>query len=1097
MKNKKMYLVLLIGLSIFFCSFITQFKSIGIELEEHQKRYRSLKSSFVLTPFIIDDSGAGDYTWAEAVLQPWCTGSGTQGDPYIIENVFINGGGSGSFSCIEIRESFSAYFIIRNCTCSNALSLEGYDGGIKLKYVWYGQIVNNDCSSNNNANGIVIEYSRYITISDNTVNDNSYSGIFVTGDSVVQSRSLTITNNIINNNDHDGILFNIGFNSMVSGNNLTGNMNGITIWGESTNIELSNNHISGSDSYGYGIFLYDCSNNHVLGNTITDTNQYNGIYLLEAHNNMVEQNSINQKKGDYGIYLESSNDNLIVDNSLKGIWWPYTWGIYLYESERNNVSGNQIDEFGENAIYLTQFSTDNIITRNIILKTCFPILIEYSDRNILTKNDMTHSTGMITVGISFEHSSDNELSENTFDRTGCGVSFSYSHRNIINNHNIKVQIGIVFDHSNNNELNHNTINSDSNCISISNSQFNTIHNNTISNKNGNGVVIQNSLYNVITDNRIESNRNWGILLNPSNSESNTIRGNLLEKCGIGLAISTLEGMSSPNVIDSTNLVNGKPFYYFIHRSGLGNSDFSGAGQIILVNCTKSTISNEDVSEGTQGISLYFCNNNTISSIISKQNRYRGIYLYQCENTKISKNNASANNLYGIHMDRCNYTRLSKNLINQNGNEGVYIDKCIDPTLINNEVIANIKSGIFIFESIESKLINNSLMFNDIGMSIKKSNATIILNNYVNNNPRGIVMEASHDNLINANYINGSVEIGLACINLENCNFSKNEFTFNELGIMMESSNNNIIEKNIIHDNIICGVNMSDNSIQNIIYNNSFNNPTGENAIEHGDNMWDYDNTGNFWHDYDGYDCNGDGIGETPYIHDLLIDNFPLCDRADIFKPDISIIIPAPDGVFGKISPNFTLEIDEYLIESMWYTFDNGITNYTFYQFSDIFNQSLWDSLPGGNYEIVIIFNVRDVAGNIGNAEVIIFKDIIDPEIIINNPTSEAEFIDEPTYFISIIEPNLESMWYTIDGGITNYTISQFNGTINQIAWDNAPEGDVLITFYARDKAGNIGSESIIVIKRPPSTGVPGYNLFLLLGILVISIILIQRKFRNN
>ena len=42
--------------------------------------------------------------------------------------------------------------------------------------------------------------------------------------------------------------------------------------------------------------------------------------------------------------------------------------------------------------------------------------------------------------------------------------------------------------------------------------------------------------------------------------------------------------------------------------------------------------------------------------------------------------------------------------------------------------------------------------------------------------------------------------------------------------------------------------------------------------------WDYNVRGNFWSDYNGTDTNGDGIGDTLYVIDVLnYDRFPLIE----------------------------------------------------------------------------------------------------------------------------------------------------------------------------------------------------------------------------
>ena len=90
--------------------------------------------------------------------------------------------------------------------------------------------------------------------------------------------------------------------------------------------------------------------------------------------------------------------------------------------------------------------------------------------------------------------------------------------------------------------------------------------------------------------------------------------------------------------------------------------------------------------------------------------------------------------------------------------------------------------------------------------------------------------------------------------------------------------------------------------------------------------------------------------------------------------------------------------------------------------------------------------------------------------------------------------NLVSTWYTIDGGLTNITFSGLIGLIDQDEWYVALEGQITITFYAQDRAGNIGTETVIVIKRiPPSPSILGYNIYLLFGIVFIGLIFSLQK----
>ena len=137
----------------------------------------------------------------------------------------------------------------------------------------------------------------------------------------------------------------------------------------------------------------------------------------------------------------------------------------------------------------------------------------------------------------------------------------------------------------------------------------------------------------------------------------------------------------------------------------------------------------------------------------------------------------------------------------------------------------------------------------------------------------------------------------------------------------------------------------------------------------------------------------------------------------------------------------------------------------------------------------------------GSAEVRVLKDIISPQIIIYSPIENQKFsTDPPLYNITILEANLESIWYTIDNGINNYTITSLTGTITQIAWNAASDGPVTIRFYGRDDSGNIGTSSVLVTKIPsdlptPPPEIPGYNLIIIVGIVtVISLMLAKKRF---
>jgi len=92
-------------------------------------------------------------------------------------------------------------------------------------------------------------------------------------------------------------------------------------------------------------------------------------------------------------------------------------------------------------------------------------------------------------------------------------------------------------------------------------------------------------------------------------------------------------------------------------------------------------------------------------------------------------------------------------------------------------------------------------------------------------------------------------------------------------------------------------------------------------------------------------------------------------------------------------------------------------------------------------------------------------DTSQPVISILDPLADQYFgVNAPTFNFIIQGVHLDEMWYTIDGGITNITISSNQGSLNQITWDTISHGFVSLTFYASDSFGRTGYDTIFIYK---------------------------------
>jgi branched-chain amino acid transport system substrate-binding protein len=181
--------------------------------------YDSLSGYWLLTDFIIDNTGSGDYSWSEFDNFPWCSGSGTSLDPYIIEYVKIDG--LNLTSCLIIRNS-NVYFKIRNCSFYNSGGGQN-DAGIKLINVGNGELKFLNCSFNN-GNGILLDSCQYVNITSSTVDYNGFSGI-----NLIASNYVNIFNNLntINWNAQNGIYLINSHNNEITNNLITHNDVGI------------------------------------------------------------------------------------------------------------------------------------------------------------------------------------------------------------------------------------------------------------------------------------------------------------------------------------------------------------------------------------------------------------------------------------------------------------------------------------------------------------------------------------------------------------------------------------------------------------------------------------------------------------------------------------------------------------------------------------------------------------------------------------------------------------------------------------------------------------------------------------------------------
>ena len=358
-------------------------------------------------------------------------GSGTENDPYIIENWAIS---AETNHGIWIEDT-TAYFVVRNCVVENGdigWPTPSYYG-IRLENVANGRIENN-ISENNNYGIVLFANSR-----NNVVTNNDFENYAWYGVRLEWSHNNLISNNFFNctQTPTTSATWAIGLHEADSNdleNNTVENRGGIYLY-NAENIKMRNNtHLSLSSGFG----VEDDSGNlsHFI-HDIDNSNLVNGkpILYLIGHSNEVIGPS--QEIGYLGLV---NCDNIRVENLVfaRRAATKNLTGILMANTQNSRVN-NCAFENNTCGIYLWG-SNNNILTNNSVDNNLYGIFIlYYSDNNIVEYNSITKNRDPQGYAIHFY-------------KTGAGSN------NIIRNNDITSNYrGIYFNKSDNNRIYHNNI----------------------------------------------------------------------------------------------------------------------------------------------------------------------------------------------------------------------------------------------------------------------------------------------------------------------------------------------------------------------------------------------------------------------------------------------------------------------------------------------------------------------------------------------------------------------------------------------------------------------------------------------------------------
>ena len=576
----------------------------------------------------------------------------------------------------------------------------------------------------------------------------------------------------------------------------------------------------------------------------------------------------------------------------------------------------------------------------------------------------------------------------------------------------------------NNQLFDNSLNAPS--IYLTNSNYCLISNNTILSDGQFGIILWSSDNVNITLNKIElSSPDYTIGIYFYQAGNCSLASNNFTNCGIFLAGKDPQYYRY-HKIDSTNKVNNKTLYYYVDQRSLFIQKVDNPGQIFLVNCNDSFISDIDVSNSTIGIDLIDCYNITLHNITSDSN-FAGVVLDKT-NKSVIANHSILYNFFGILILESNNNVIANSSIKFNSNSGIDVD--INST--NNNIYGN---------CFESNAQNGKC-----DNSQNSWNSTFIGNYWddysgVDSNDDNIG-DTVHVDINIQDYLPIWWDVPVISI-ISPSNFSiYGRMDDQNFTIMIDEGFGNYTW----HEFLETG-----NSSVFTELNGTIDEEFNGTLIE---DQWDLLDNGTTTIRFYANDSRGYIGFSDLYIH------------IDILAPIINILSPVKK-VSGITPPNFSLSIIDGSLNEIWYTINQNNTKY-FCTANGKINQTAWNILPDGPLNIT--FHANDTFGHEHSETVLNYKDTQKPMIIDNQGDivqySPGELYDvdfrdsDPMFNISFVQYIIYnntgqsgtqySQWINIS---TNIRANEFTDDWS-IDFTKCRLGKNYISVRVYDEAGN-------------------------------------------
>ncbi|MCK4710999.1 MAG: nitrous oxide reductase family maturation protein NosD [Gammaproteobacteria bacterium] len=306
--------------------------------------------------------------------------------------------------------------------------------------------------------------------------------------------------------------------------------------------------------------------------------------------------------------------------------------------------------------------------------------------------------------------------------------------------------------------------------------------------------------------------------------------------------------AGPVTLDSPLTIDGQ---------GKVTIDAGGKGSVIYLDTDGAVIKN-----------LHLTNTGESHNDIDAGVQVRGKF-------NVIKDNVIDNSLFGVDLQQSDFNIVRRNKISSKDVElGVRGDSVRLWYSFNNKIEDNIirnSRDMVIWYSADNTIARNDSRGGRYSLHFMYSRFNDVDSNHYENNSVGIFLMYSDSVKVHGNYIayaNGPTGMGIGFKETSDVDIYNNQILYCATGLYIDVSPYDPETTNRIHDNVIAftniGIDFLNDWTGNIFERNSFKGNQTQISVAGGKtanrNVW----KDNYWDDYEGFDLDKDGIGDTPY-----------------------------------------------------------------------------------------------------------------------------------------------------------------------------------------------------------------------------------------